>query len=187
LGDLGSGFGLARKPAFAATNEFFLSDEFRYRRIDMAEQGAERFSSQKSDEGVAFRCYIDAEGMDVIDAWYCLQPEALRSVVDGVIERLQSTRREWWRRKTWAALGKGRQDTCKGLEEIRLDFEGIAYRVFGFYDANENAFTLLLPIIKSEDPDYSKSCPESQNRRVIVRNEKSRTRLCRFPKAESAI
>ena len=130
---------------------------------------------------VALRCYLLASGSDAIWEWCAAQSGDVRGTVNGVLEALQAAPRARWRRKRFAILGKRGQSECRGLGEIRIEVVDVHYRIFGFFSADEQTFTMLLAFAKDRDPTYSKVCPMAQTRKAEVENDTSRADDCQFP------
>jgi hypothetical protein len=126
---------------------------------------------------VAFRCYISAEGSNVIRQWYDGSPEELKGALDGLLDVLGLTPRKYWRLPGFRKL----TGPCCGLCALRLKVEEVHHRVLGFDGPAADAFTLLHPFKKRDDPDYSKSGPIGHARKDQVIAYEHHSRECRFP------
>ena len=126
----------------------------------------------------AIRCYIGNEGTDAIRTWCDGLPPAVQAAVDVTLETLTAQPRKWWRRKSFANLNNA---PCAGLGEIRIDVNGEQFRIFGYDVPGSDTFALLYGFKKSCDPNYQRSCPIAQGRKVEVENDPTRTKECNFP------
>lgn len=126
-----------------------------------------------------FRCYISAEGVDVVRQWYDSVPDDVRGAMDATIEILQASKREWWR---WPAFRELKSDACEGLCSIRIVSNDDHHRILGFFGPDaETEFSLLKPFHKSAFPDYTPACKCTHERRLEVINSKDRSHVCAFP------
>lgn len=89
------------------------------------------------------RCYVDANGQDVIDSWYQDQCEELRAKFDSRIRFLRQQPRDKWVRQPFDML----HGDCKGIGEIRFEFKNVAYRPLGAFTGHME-FTLLVVATK---------------------------------------
>lgn len=124
-----------------------------------------------------FRCYISAEGDDVIRQWYDGSSATIQGEFDALIEVLGLTQRKYWRLPRFRKL-KG---LCDGLCCLRLKVEEVHHRVLGFDGPADETFTMLLPFKKDDDPDYSKSGPEGHSRKAQVIADDHHSHQCQFP------
>src|SRR5579872_2151010 len=134
--------------------------------------------SQNSDDLFTFRCYHFDDGLDAIRRWYDQQEAGVRGATDEVLDALRRTLRGRWRGRQFKTLGRRRQDACRGLAEVRVIHEGVHYRILGVEDPDARSVTLLYGFRKDDDPDYSKSCPEAQDRKERVEADATLARDC---------
>ncbi len=130
---------------------------------------------------VAFRCYVDRTGADKIRQWYDAQEGDVRAEMDAVIEVLQELSYARWDQPMYRELdGK----PCQGLGHIRLitidpdTHRDVHYRVIGFYEPEQDRFTLLYCFKKNDDPTLVNSCPQAQLRRADLLANAGRVHDC---------
>jgi len=110
-------------------------------------------------------CYFENDS-DVIFAWYNQQDAEIQAKTDAIIEVMQTIPSKWWRMPDFRRLNRASQ----GLSTVRIiSDERVHYRIFGFFGPKEDVhYTMLLPMKKVDDPDYSRSGPEAFRRRDLV-------------------
>jgi hypothetical protein len=110
-------------------------------------------------------CYWE-DDLDLIKAWYEQQDAEIQAKTDAIIEIMQTTQPDWWRMPYFRRL-KG---ACIGLSTLRvISDEKAHHRIFGFFGPNEGVdYTLVLPMTRDDDPDYSQSGPEAFRRRDAI-------------------
>ena len=149
----------------------------------MISRGGMSKISQKSDDFFTFRSYLLDDGQDAIRGWFNRQSAEVQADVMVGFKTLRETPRRWWRRRRFAILGRrGDQTACASLLEIRItgteDNENEHYRILGYFGPSDGQVTMLMAFKKDDDPDYSRSCPEAQARKLKVEDEPSRSQEC---------
>jgi hypothetical protein len=130
---------------------------------------------------IAFRCYDPSLNQGGgIHAWYKDQPPRFRAQIDSA---LQVVGRE-------ATLSKAPQlkwlrGACKGLIEIRIDFEfegnEIHIRILGIEASHGREFVLLVGFQKIGNAAYGPTCRAAHARAQGVGHDERRAPPCRFP------
>jgi Phage derived protein Gp49-like (DUF891) len=120
------------------------------------------------------RCYLDDDGIDVIDSWYRAQPERLQAKFDTKVRYLRAQPRERWVRPYFDQL-KG---PCKGLCEIRFEFNNVQYRPIGIF-SGKMEFTLVLVAAKNGKRfDPSNTCHLGNRRKLEIESNRSKSHEC---------
>ncbi len=123
-----------------------------------------------------FRCYLDADGMDVINEWREAQEDKFQAKIDTRFKYLQQQPRECWTRPDFDTL-KG---VGKGLGELRLKYKNVQHRVIGFA-SGEMEYTWLLPAKEVGGKFVPKNaCAIAQGRKLEVVEGRRHTRVCKF-------
>jgi hypothetical protein len=123
-----------------------------------------------------FRCYLKKDGIDVIDEWYRLQPEALQAKFDTRMRYLQQQPRDAWKRPYFDTLG----GACAGLGEVRFEWKNVQYRPIGFA-SGEMEFTLVFVAEEHEDKFVPRrTCKVSQDRKTETQLDRDRASDCEF-------
>jgi hypothetical protein len=140
--------------------------------------------SQKRDELFTVYSYIMDDGQDAIERWYENQPEEIQAAFVLALKQLRSMPRKYWRSSLFCELGKGGQTACLGLSRIKVmhkpDGPELQERILVCYGPKERQITLLMAFSKGADPDYSKSCPEAQQRAIRMTSDANRSHACRL-------
>jgi hypothetical protein len=123
-----------------------------------------------------FRCYITADGVDVIDRWYQEQPPKTQAKFDVRIRFLRQQPRSSWVRPYFDSL-KGE---CDGLGEIRFECMNVQWRPIGF-SSGRMEFTLVM-VAKEKGGKFEprSTCSVSQERKSEVENNRNRARDCQL-------
>lgn len=122
------------------------------------------------------RCYLDANGVDVIDEWFETVSDAVAAKFDTRMRYLQQQPPEAWKRPDFDTL----HNEGAGLGEIRFEREKVNYRPIGFFSGRME-FTLLLVAIEKDRKFIPKSaCKIAQRRKKEVIENRSRARDCEF-------
>lgn len=138
---------------------------------------------------LAFRCYTDALGQDVMTAWYWGCDPAIRGEFVGFIQTLEASSRAANDLDLCKPLTKRAASRCVGLHELRFDTEdGRCFRILGSLD--EGVFTMLYPFEKRRDqPEsskYAEPCELAHERRAEIARDGRRSEDCGFPPPEPA-
>jgi hypothetical protein len=128
---------------------------------------------------LAFRCYTDPEGRDVIREWYDERDEVIQGEFAGIVEILRETNRGQYNERLLKPLERRVGSKCFGLHELLLDREGDHYRILGFLE--RHAFVMLYPFNKHIDHLYKFPCEEAQRRKTEVMGDRRRAKDCEFP------
>lgn len=122
----------------------------------------------------ALRCYIDENGVNVINAWLLQLDDELRGQVFGVLQVLGYATMKQWAGSLYKGLEKRRDSKCYGLGEIRIEGKresnGDKYciRILGFVGPKDTDFTMLYPFDKEIDDHYGDPCDEATDRKASV-------------------
>lgn len=123
-----------------------------------------------------FRCYLEANGTDVIDDWYQAQPDKLQAKFDTRIHFLRQQERHAWVRPYFDTLG----GDCAGLGELRFEYNNVQYRVIGFASGKMEFTWLLVAKEIGGRFDPRSACEIAQQRKSEVVADRRRTRDCEF-------
>jgi hypothetical protein len=120
-----------------------------------------------------FRCYVDGDGIDVIDAWYGSQDDVVQAKFDTRVRFLQQQPRDKWKR-----LGF---DTYKdGVGYIRMDIGNVQHRVFGC-PMGQLEYAWLIAATKKGKAFSPRGADETAVERMAeVVAERERSRDCEF-------
>ncbi len=122
------------------------------------------------------RCYLDLNGVDVIDEWVGTVSDAVAAKFDVRMRYLQEQPHSAWTRPHFDSLG----GDCSGLGEVRFQSEKVQYRPIGFFSA-ASEFTLLFVAIEKDRKFVPKSaCDIAQRRKKEVEADRRRARDCEF-------
>jgi len=127
------------------------------------------------------KCYIDAGGQDVMQAWYAAQDETIRGEFVGILEILTYSARALSDPKLFKPLTKRSSSKCVGLTEILIDRDGRHYRVLGVCGPGVADFTMLFAFCKNDNPRYAEPCRVSLKRKAEVERDHGRSHNCEFP------
>ena len=133
---------------------------------------------------VTFRCYISGEGVDQIRVRYDAQDGGVQAALTAVMEVLEAISRDRWPESCFKSLENRKGSQCEGLDELKLEVEGVHYRILGFSGPRDDDFTMLLPLKKDDDPTYKASCEEAQKRKAEVINDWTRAREWEAPQSD---
>jgi hypothetical protein len=123
-----------------------------------------------------FRCYLNADGNDVIDQWRESQEDRFQAKIDTRFKYLQQQPREGWVRPYFDTLS----DDGRGLGELRIPFKNVEYRVIGFA-SGEMEYTWLLPAKEVGGKFVPKNaCEIAQGRKIEVLEGRRQTCVCEF-------
>jgi hypothetical protein len=118
-----------------------------------------------------FRCFLDAHGTDVIDAWYRDQTEPVQIKFDVRMKFLGQTPREGWIRPQF--------DTYRdGVGYIRFDVANLEYRIFGC-PLRKMEYGWLIPATKKGkkfNPLHADTT--AIERKDVAQSDRSQTRAC---------
>lgn len=127
-------------------------------------------------DGWTFRCYLDANGVDVVDAWSNGQEPSLQAKVDQRLRHLRQQPRDKWSRPHFDTL----HGSCAGLGELRLEHKGVQWRLLGFASA-EMEYTWLFVAREVGDKFVPKdTCSLAKKRRSEVALDRKRADDCDF-------
>lgn len=123
-----------------------------------------------------FRCYLDANGADVIDAWLGAQNDKIQAKFDQRVRHLRQQPRDKWVRPYFDTLS----DDCSGLGEIRFEVGNVQHRVIGFA-SDEMEFTLVFVATEKGGKFVPKdTCKSAQRRKTEVLADRTRAHDCDF-------
>ena len=116
------------------------------------------------------------------------QPPTIQAAFQVALETLERFPRKFWRQSLFEELGQNGQTVCRGLARVKIihkpkekDGKELQERILAFEGPGDGELTLLLAFCKDDDPDYSKSCPEAQERKVKAQDDpENRTQECRI-------
>jgi hypothetical protein len=123
-----------------------------------------------------FRCYLDADGNDVIDAWYQAQSEKLQAKFDARVRFLRQQPRGSWVRPYFDTLGEG----CAGLGELRFEHKNVQWRIIGFASAQMEYTWVFVANEVGDKFEPKNTCSKSQERKAEIVNNRNKARDCNF-------
>lgn len=123
-----------------------------------------------------FRCYVDAQGNDVIDQWYRTQPPKLRAKFDARLHYLRAQPRSGWVRPYFDIL----KNDCAGLAEIRFEFNNVQYRPLGCFSGELNFTFLLVALEKQRKFVPPNACTQALARKNEIATDARRSHACNF-------
>jgi hypothetical protein len=124
----------------------------------------------------SIRCYTDERG-DAIDSWYFQQSEDLQAKFDTRIRYLRDQPNAFWCPPYFKLLDR----ECKGLGEIRFEYNNVQYRPLGFFSGQMEFTLLLVPTKKGNTFDPRSACEVGLKRKSLVIADKKRySRECQF-------
>jgi len=120
------------------------------------------------------RCYISANGRDMIDDWNNRQSDEVQAAMAVALEYLVQRPRDEWRRPEFDLLsGKMRE-----IGEIRFKVDK-QYRILGFFGPGRSEFTLLIGTSKKgRNYDPRNTLETALQRMEEVKQNGSRSRVC---------
>lgn len=123
-----------------------------------------------------FRCYLDADGNDVIDQWREAQEDKFQAKIDTRFKYLQQQPRDSWTRPYFDTLS----DECEGLGELRIPYKNVEHRVIGFA-MGVMTYVWVLPAKEVGGKFVPKNaCQTAQGRKIEVMQGWRETRDCEF-------
>jgi len=123
-----------------------------------------------------FRCYLDEDGVDVIDDWIRAQPDAFQGQIETRLRFLRQQPRDYWVRPLFDTLGA----ECSGLGELRLKYKNVQWRIIGFASGQMEFTWIFVAQEKGNRFVPKNTCDIAQRRKAIVTADRSRSRACEF-------
>lgn len=122
------------------------------------------------------RCYLDLDGVDVIDEWLNDQPDRIQARFDQRIRHLRQQPKDKWVRPYFDTLS----DDCSGLGEVRFECGNVQYRPIGFA-SGKMEFTLIF-VAREIGGEFipRNTCKKSQERKTEVQADRRRSHVCDF-------
>jgi len=122
------------------------------------------------------RCYVGAQGRDMIDDWRGRQSEAVCATLDARLEFLVQRPRNEWLRPVFDLLS----GSMREVGEIRFKVDK-QYRILGFFGPARAEFTLLIGASKKgKTYDPVGTLETALKRMSNVKSEGRYSRACAF-------
>ena len=127
-------------------------------------------------DGWRFRCYLDADGVDVIDQWIQAQPDDFQGQIETRLRFLRQQPRDAWTRPLFDTL----HDDCAGLGELRLKHKNVQWRLIGFASAKMEFTWIFVAQEKGDKFVPKNTCAKSQERKAEIEADRTRACDCEF-------
>jgi hypothetical protein len=121
-------------------------------------------------------CYLDANGVDMIDQWLCDLDDKVQAKIDQRLRHLRQQPRNLWIRPYFDTLS----DLCAGLGELRVEVGNVQYRLLGF-PSGQMEWTFVFGAIEKGGKFVPlDTCAIAQGRKAYVLAKKERAHECEF-------